>query len=89
MSYKGISLVAKYYGRSLLEESIFIISSKSFGTIETLKNASFCKKWFYNKSKNNDHVNKHFYAVTANTERAKEFGVKEKNIFPIWDLNKQ
>jgi len=67
------------------EESIFIISSKSFGTIETLKNASFCKKWFYNKSKNNDHVNKHFYAVTANTERAKEFGVKEKNIFPIWD----
>jgi len=67
------------------EESIFIISSKSFGTIETLKNANFCKKWFYNKSKNNDHVNKHFYAVTANTERAKEFGIKEKNIFPIWD----
>ena len=67
------------------EESIFIISSKSFGTIETLKNASFCKKWFYNKSKNNDHVNKHFYAVTANSERAKEFGIKEKNIFPIWD----
>ena len=29
------------------EESIFIVSSKSFGTIETLKNASFCKKWFY------------------------------------------
>ncbi|MDG2341971.1 MAG: glucose-6-phosphate isomerase [Cytophagales bacterium] len=67
------------------EESIFIVSSKSFGTIETLKNANFCKKWFYNKSKNNDHVNKHFYAVTANTERAKEFGIKEKNIFPIWD----
>ena len=50
------------------EESIFIISSKSFGTIETLKNASFCKKWFYNKSKNNDHVNKHFYAVCLLTQ---------------------
>ncbi len=67
------------------EESIFIVSSKSFGTIETLKNASFCKKWFYNKSQNNDHVNKHFYAVTTNTERAKKFGIEEKNIFPIWD----
>ena len=67
------------------KESIFIISSKSFGTIETLKNAEVCKNWFYNQSKNSESLKKHFFGVTANTKRAKEFGIEENNIFPIWD----
>ena len=67
------------------KESIFIISSKSFGTIETLKNANVCKNWFYNQSKNSESLEKHFFGVTANTKRAKEFGIEENNIFPIWD----
>lgn len=67
------------------EESIFIISSKSFGTIETLKNANVCKNWFKNKSKNNKSIKKHFFGVTANTKKAKAFGIEENNIFPIWD----
>ena len=67
------------------KESIFIISSKSFGTIETLKNANVCKNWFYNQSKNSESLKKHFFGVTANTKRAKEFGIEENNIFPIWD----
>ena len=67
------------------EESIFIISSKSFGTIETLKNANICKNWFKNKSQNNQSLKKHFYGVTANTKKAKAFGIEENNIFTIWD----
>ena len=67
------------------EESIFIISSKSFGTIETLKNANICKNWFKDKSQNNQSLKKHFYGVTANTKKAKAFGIEENNIFPIWD----
>ena len=67
------------------EESIFIISSKSFGTIETLKNANICKNWFKDKSKNNQILKKHFFGVTANTKKAKAFGIEENNIFPIWD----
>ena len=66
-------------------ESIFIISSKSFGTIETLKNANICKNWFYNHIKTSKDVKNHFFGVTANTKRAKEFGIDENNIFPIWD----
>ena len=66
-------------------ESIFIISSKSFGTIETLKNANICKNWFYNHIKSSKDVKNHFFGVTANTKRAKEFGIDENNIFPIWD----
>ena len=67
------------------EESIFIISSKSFGTIETLKNANICTNWFKDKSKNNQNLKKHFFGVTANTKKAKAFGIEENNIFPIWD----
>ena len=67
------------------EESIFIISSKSFGTIETLKNANVCKNWFKNQSNSNQSLKKHFFGVTANTKKAKEFGIEENNIFPIWD----
>ena len=66
-------------------ESIFIISSKSFGTIETLKNANICKKWFHNHTKTSEDFKNHFFGVTANTKRAKEFGIDENNIFPIWD----
>ena len=67
------------------EESIFIISSKSFGTIETLKNANVCKNWFKDQSNSNQSLKKHFFGVTANTKKAKEFGIEENNIFPIWD----
>ena len=67
------------------EESIFIISSKSFGTIETLKNANICKNWFKNISNNNHSIKKHFFGVTANRKKAKVFGIEENNIFPIWD----
>ena len=67
------------------EESIFIISSKSFGTIETLKNANICKNWFKDISNNNHSIKKHFFGVTANRKKAKVFGIEENNIFPIWD----
>jgi glucose-6-phosphate isomerase len=67
------------------EESIFIISSKSFGTIETLKNAKICKNWFYDQSKNSESIKRHFFGVTANSKRAMEFGIDENNIFSIWD----
>ena len=67
------------------EESIFIISSKSFGTIETLKNASVCKNWFLNISKEKNYIKNHFYGVTANEKAAISFGINKNNIFPIWD----
>jgi len=67
------------------EESIFIISSKSFSTIETLRNAIICKNWFEGRSNNNKSLKKHFFGVTANTKKAKAFGIEENNIFPIWD----
>ena len=67
------------------EESIFIISSKSFGTIETLKNSSICKDWFLSTAKEKKYFKNHFYGITANEKAALSFGINKNNIFPIWD----
>ncbi len=66
------------------ERTLFIISSKSFTTFETISNAEFIQQWLREKLgiKN---VSAHFVAVTANIARAKEFGIPDAQIFPIWE----
>jgi glucose-6-phosphate isomerase len=66
------------------ETSLFIISSKSFSTIEPLTNARTLSDWLKNKL-GNDAIKKHFIAITANKQKAEEFGITEENIFPLWD----
>jgi len=61
------------------ETTLFIISSKSFTTTETLYNLKKALAWV-NQPKD---IEKHFIAITAYTERANEFGIK--NTLPIWD----
>lgn len=61
------------------ETTLFIISSKSFTTKETLYNAEKALAWL---NRNQD-IAKHFIAVTANVEKAKEFGIP--NVLPIWN----
>jgi len=65
--------------------TLFIIQSKSFGTQETLKNATACRQWFLDNGGNESDLPKHFTAVSSNVEKAKEFGIDEENIFPMWD----
>jgi len=67
------------------EETIFLISSKSFGTIETIKNGEVCKKWFLNYSKEQETIKKHFFAITSNKEKANDFGIDNNNIFELWE----
>jgi len=66
------------------ETTVFIISSKSFSTIETLTNAktivSRMQALFGEKC-----VEQHFIAVTAVTAKARAFGIPEDHIFPLWD----
>ncbi len=66
------------------EQTLFIISSKSFTTIETLSNAKIIQKWLKEKLGTTD-ISSHFVAVTANVKKAKEFGISESQIFSIWD----
>lgn len=65
--------------------TLFIIQSKSFGTQETLKNATACRQWFLDNGGDEDDLHKHFTAVSSNVEAAKAFGIAEDNIFPMWD----
>ncbi len=67
------------------ENTIFIISSKSFGTLETLKNAKACKKWFIKKSSSTRHYKEHFFAVTSNFDKAKQLGIENDNILKVWE----
>jgi glucose-6-phosphate isomerase len=60
------------------EVTLFIVSSKSFTTKETLYNAKKAIHWL-----NNCHLDKHLIAITANAERAYQFGIC--NVLPIWD----
>ncbi|WP_347923588.1 glucose-6-phosphate isomerase [Pontimicrobium sp. SW4] len=66
------------------ETTLFVIVSKTFTTQETLSNANTIRKWFLQSIKKSS-VSKHFVAVSTNIEKAKDFGVLEDNIFPMWD----
>lgn len=67
------------------ETTLFIMSSKSFGTQETLTNTLTAKAWFLAKGGSQSDVAKHFAAVTSNVAKATDFGIDANNIFPMWD----
>ncbi len=67
------------------ESTLFIVSSKSFSTQETMLNAQSARDWFVDQTGNEKAVSRHFVAVTANKEKAFEFGVLEENMFEFWD----
>ena len=65
------------------ETTLFIISSKSFNTIETITNANTLKSWMLKSGCNE--ISRHFAAVSSNLEAAEKFGIKKGNTFKIWD----
>lgn len=67
------------------ETTLFIMSSKSFGTQETLTNTLTARAWFLAKGGQQSDVAKHFVAVTSNVDKATQFGIDADNIFPMWD----
>lgn len=66
------------------QTTLFVIVSKTFTTQETLSNANTLREWFLNHGTKND-IAKHFVAVSTNIEKAQEFGIDPKNIFPMWN----
>jgi len=66
-------------------ETLFIISSKTFGTLETLTNARSARDWVVQALGSEDAVAKHFVAVSTNAERVSQFGIDTANMFGFWD----
>ena len=67
------------------ETTLFIIASKSFTTQETLTNAHTARSWFLEQGGNEDDIQNHFIAISANVEKAREFGISGDHVFPLWD----
>ena len=67
------------------DETLFIISSKTFGTLETLANATSARDWVVGQLGTEDAVANHFVAVSTNAERVAAFGIDTANMFGFWD----
>src|SRR5579859_6824004 len=66
-------------------ETLFIISSKTFGTLETLTNATSARDWVVSALGSEDAVAKHFVAVSTAADRVAAFGIDTDNMFGFWD----
>jgi glucose-6-phosphate isomerase len=67
------------------DETLFIISSKTFGTLETLTNATSARQWLIEKLGDDSAVAKHFVAVSTNADKVAAFGIDPTNMFVFWD----
>jgi len=67
------------------ETTLFIISSKTFTTLETLKNAQAARAWFLQQGGDEASLHRHFVAVSSNIQAASAFGIHPDNILPMWD----
>jgi glucose-6-phosphate isomerase len=75
------------------ESTLFIVSSKTFSTLETLTNARLCREWLLSnlrarrlfRGKDHDAVSRHFVAVSTAVDKVAEFGIDPSNAFGFWD----
>ena len=67
------------------ETTLFIIASKTFTTQETMTNAFSARDWFLKAAKDNQHIKKHFVALSTNQHMVSQFGIDTENMFEFWD----
>ena len=66
-------------------ETLFIVASKTFTTLETMTNARTAREWLLAAAQDEGAVAKHFVAVSTNTEEVERFGIDTTNMFAFWD----
>jgi len=66
-------------------ETLFIISSKTFTTLETMTNANTARQWTLAALHDEKAIAKHFVAVSTNAEEVRKFGIDTANMFGFWD----
>jgi len=67
------------------ETTLFIVSSKTFTTQETMTNAHTARKWFLSYANDEKNIKKHFVAVSTNEKEVVKFGIDLQNMFVFWD----
>ncbi len=66
-------------------QTLFVVSSKTFTTLETMTNARSARRWLLDRLGDDADVAKHFVAVSTNAEGVAEFGIDTENMFGFWD----
>jgi glucose-6-phosphate isomerase len=66
-------------------ETLFIVASKTFTTLETMTNAGTARDWLVDQLGSNAAVARHFVAVSTNAEKVSQFGIDTNNMFGFWD----
>ncbi|HEX4538784.1 MAG TPA: glucose-6-phosphate isomerase [Acidimicrobiales bacterium] len=66
-------------------ETLFVVSSKTFTTLETLTNAHTARDWLVGALGDDKAVSRHFVAVSTNRAKVEEFGIDVDNMFEFWD----
>ncbi|MEU7720777.1 glucose-6-phosphate isomerase [Streptomyces tibetensis] len=66
-------------------QTLFVIASKTFTTIETVTNATSARSWLLDALGDDAAVAKHFVALSTNAEKVAEFGIDTANMFEFWD----
>ena len=64
--------------------TLFIVSTKTFSTQETLLDAKTARRWFLDNAGEGADVGAHFIAASTNRKAAMEFGIREENVFEFW-----
>ena len=64
--------------------TLFIVSTKTFSTQETLLNARTARRWFLEQAGDDADIGAHFVAASTNRKAAMEFGIREENVFEFW-----
>ncbi|MGF1698662.1 glucose-6-phosphate isomerase [Vibrio lamellibrachiae] len=67
------------------ETTLFLIASKTFTTQETMTNAHSARDWFLESAGDQEHVAKHFAALSTNAASVADFGIDTDNMFEFWD----
>jgi glucose-6-phosphate isomerase len=67
------------------DETLFVVSSKTFTTLETMTNASTAREWLLAALKDDAAVARHFVAVSTNEAEVEKFGIDTANMFGFWD----
>jgi glucose-6-phosphate isomerase len=67
------------------EETLAIVVSKTFTTLETMTNARSMREWFVKGGCPEEALSKHFVGVSANPEEVVKFGIAKENVFEMWD----
>ena len=67
------------------ETTLFIVSSKTFTTQETMTNAHYAREWFLRQAIDPAHIARHFVAVSTNREAVTAFGIDPRQMFEFWD----